>query len=66
MVSHICSDCDIPGEGTCKRCHGSGKVLPDKSFGQFHIEIVCPRCKGNGTCPTCGGTGTAEVGGEGG
>jgi len=66
MSAHTCLDCDIPGEGDCSRCHGKGKVLPDKSFGRFHAEITCPRCKGSGTCPICRGTGEVEIGGEGG
>jgi len=61
MSIHICSDCDIAGDGHCSRCHGRGKTLPDKSLGKFRVEIFCPRCKGSGSCPTCGGTGEASM-----
>jgi DnaJ-class molecular chaperone len=64
MLAKTCSDCDIPGEGKCSRCHGKGKTIPDKSFGRFRAEITCPLCKGSGACPTCGGTGEVETGGE--
>jgi DnaJ-class molecular chaperone len=64
MATQSCPDCDTPGEGDCRRCHGEGKTFPDKSFGKFAAEIPCPRCKGTGACPTCGGTGVIEVGGE--
>jgi hypothetical protein len=64
LLNHACPDCDVPGEGSCSRCHGKGKIIPDKSFGRFRAEITCPLCKGNGACPTCGGTGVAETGGE--
>jgi DnaJ-class molecular chaperone len=61
MATQSCRDCDTPGEGNCRRCHGDGKILPDKSFGKFAAEIPCSRCKGTGACPTCGGTGVIEV-----
>lgn len=64
-MSTTCPDCDIPGDGICNRCHGRRKILPDKSFGKFRAEVVCPRCKGSGMCPTCGGAGEVEYGGEG-
>lgn len=64
MATHTCPDCDSPGEGNCRRCHGEGRILPDKSFGKFAAEIPCSRCKGTGDCPTCGGTGEIEADGE--
>jgi DnaJ-class molecular chaperone len=64
-MAPTCLDCDVPGEGCCSRCHGAGKTMPDQSFGHFHAEVICPRCKGSGVCPTCGGTGEVEYGGEG-
>ena len=64
MATQSCPDCDTPGDGDCRRCHGEGKTFPDKSFGKFSAEIPCVRCKGTGACPTCGGTGVVEVGGE--
>jgi hypothetical protein len=64
-VALTCPDCDIAGEGKCRRCHGTGKILPDELFGQYRAEITCARCKGSGNCPTCGGTGETEIGGEG-
>jgi hypothetical protein len=64
-IVHACPDCDIAGEGKCRRCRGTGKTLPDESFGQYHAEITCSRCKGSGECPSCGGTGETEIDGEG-
>ena len=64
MATQTCHDCDIPGEGNCRRCHGEGRILSDKSFGPFDAEIPCPRCEGTGACPACGGTGEIEAGGE--
>ena len=64
-MATTCPGCDLSGEGVCNRCHGRRKILPDKSFGKFRAEIVCPRCKGSGVCPTCTGTGEGEYGGEG-
>lgn len=52
-----CPDCDFPGDGICNRCHGSRRVLPDRSFGKYQAEIICPRCEGSGLCPTCRGSG---------
>jgi len=64
MSTRACPDCDVAGDGYCSHCRGKGKVLPDKSFGKFHAEIICSRCKGSGMCPTCGGTGEVEIGGD--
>jgi DnaJ-class molecular chaperone len=64
MTTQICPDCDVPGEGNCRGCHGTGKIPSDKSFGEFHAAVVCPRCKGSGNCQTCGGLGEIEAGGE--
>jgi DnaJ-class molecular chaperone len=61
MTTQICPDCDVPGEGDCRACHGTGKIPSDKSFGEFPAEIACPRCKGSGNCQTCGGLGVIEA-----
>jgi DnaJ-class molecular chaperone len=64
MATVICPDCDVPGEGNCRLCHGEGKIFPGKLFGKVRDEIPCPRCKGNGNCQTCGALGEIEAGGE--
>ena len=64
MATHICPDCDIPGEGNSRLCHGKGKILPGKLFGKFRDEMPCPRCRGTGNCPTCPGFAVIEAGGE--
>jgi DnaJ-class molecular chaperone len=66
MAAQTCPDCDHAGDGNCRRCHGEGKTLSDKSSGTFGAELRCSQCKGSGHCPTCGGAGEVEVGGEGG
>jgi DnaJ-class molecular chaperone len=64
MNSYACPDCGTV-EGNCSRCHGSGKILSERHFGESAAEMPCPRCKGSGACPSCEGTGIIEVGGEG-
>ena len=67
MLAHTCPDCDSPGDGNCRRCHGKGKMPREKIsdavilFGQ---ESACSACGGSGDCPTCSGTGEIEIGGE--
>ena len=64
MATHICPDCDIPGQGNCRLCHGKGKILPGKLFGKIRDEMPCPRCRGTGNCPTCRGFAVIEAEGE--
>lgn len=48
-----CMSCEVPGNGVCKSCHGSGLVN-----GMGLNRIPCPNCKNNvGKCGWCGGTG---------
>ncbi len=65
MPAHTCPLIATPPKtGIVAAVMGEGKPSPDRSFGKFHAEIVCPLCKGSGTCPTCGGAGEIETGGE--
>jgi hypothetical protein len=47
-----CPDCDVPGNGKCAKCLGSGTNLDLKSD-----RPRCPHCSGSGQCQSCGGTG---------
>ena len=48
-----CMSCEVPGNGVCKSCHGSGLI-----DGMGLNRIPCPNCKNNvGKCRWCGGTG---------
>jgi DnaJ-class molecular chaperone len=68
MSTHMCLDCDSPGDGNCPACHGMGKVLGENSpatFGGLGDEVSCASCTGSGECQKCDGSGLIEVGGEG-
>jgi hypothetical protein len=67
MSTHLCLDCDSPGDGTCSMCHGSGfmagaALAAADGFGE---GSYCSACNGSGECQKCGGVGEIEVGGEG-
>jgi hypothetical protein len=68
MSTHMCLDCDSPGDGNCPFCHGIGR-LPGENFssmsGGIGDEISCASCDGTGECRKCEGSGEIEVGGEG-
>jgi hypothetical protein len=68
MSTHMCLDCDSPGDGNCPACHGFGK-LPGESaldtHGQPGTRMSCSYCNGSGECQKCDGSGEVEVGGEG-
>jgi hypothetical protein len=68
MSTHICIDCDSPGDGNCAACHGIGRVLAASApgtFGGLGDELSCASCGGSGDCQKCDGSGQVEVGGEG-
>ncbi len=67
MTTHICIDCDSPGDGNCAMCHGSGRLSGESysAAGDFGGEYSCSSCGGSGHCPKCGGSGELEIGGEG-
>jgi hypothetical protein len=67
MSTHMCLDCDSPGDGNCPVCHGIGKMLVDGvpgTLGGIGEELSCASCSGSGECQKCDGTGQTEVGGE--
>ena len=68
MSTHMCLDCDSPGDGNCPVCHGQG-MIPGGSvpitLGGPGDESSCPSCSGSGECQKCDGSGQIEVGGEG-
>ena len=51
--SSVCRSCELPGNGKCKSCGGSGRI--DKGFGLG--QTTCPNCKGTGKCQWCNGKG---------
>jgi len=67
MSTHVCIDCDSPGDGSCPACHGSGR-LDGMSFsgasGGEGSDFSCSACGGSGQCPKCEGSGEIEIGGE--
>jgi hypothetical protein len=66
MSTHVCIDCDSPGDGTCSACHGSGRSGGGYSASGGHDgESTCYSCGGSGHCAKCEGSGEIEVGGEG-
>jgi hypothetical protein len=68
MSTHICIDCDSPGDGNCSACRGSGRTGGGSFLGAPGTdrgEISCPSCEGSGLCPKCEGSGEIEIGGEG-
>jgi len=67
MSTHMCIDCDSPGDGNCSMCHGSGRASGESysAAGDFASEYTCSTCAGSGHCSKCGGSGELEVGGEG-
>ncbi len=64
MSTHVCIDCDSPGDGNCSSCHGTG-TSAGASFSEYGSEGACSSCGGSGHCVKCGGSGEIEVGGEG-
>jgi hypothetical protein len=68
MSTHMCLDCDAPGDGNCPACHGIGKVPgagASAMSGGLGDELSCASCSGSGECQKCDGSGLVEVGGEG-
>ena len=68
MSTHLCLDCDSPGDGNCPMCHGIGMLHGDGEvarFGEPAGRISCASCNGSGECQKCDGSGQVEVGGEG-
>jgi len=68
MSTHMCLDCDSPGDGNCPVCHGRGKIPGDNipsTLGGLGNESSCASCSGSGECQKCDGSGQIEVGGEG-
>jgi len=68
MSTHMCLDCDSPGDGNCPVCHGIGKITGDNipgAFAELGDELSCVACSGSGECQKCDGSGQVEVGGEG-
>ncbi len=67
MSSHMCLDCDAPGDGNCPVCHGIGK-LPGEDVTDAYAgspnAVSCALCGGSGDCLRCDGSGQVEVGGE--
>jgi hypothetical protein len=68
MSTHMCHDCDSPGDGNCSMCHGSGKTAGETysaASSGFGSDSSCSYCGGSGHCQKCEGSGEVEVGGEG-
>jgi hypothetical protein len=68
MSTHMCIDCDSPGDGNCPVCHGLGRMPGDNvqsMLGGFGNESSCVSCGGSGECRKCEGSGEIEIGGEG-
>jgi len=68
MSTHVCLDCDSPGDGNCSVCHGAGRIAGVSyatASGGYGSEPSCSACDGTGHCPKCEGSGEIEVGGEG-
>ena len=63
MSTHVCIDCDSPGDGICSACHGSGRS-EGYSASSYGSEGTCSHCGGSGDCSRCEGAGEIEVGGE--
>lgn len=62
MPREKCEECDYPGNGVCRVCHGTGR-----SVGKEVSGIVWPQddytrdgCGGNEKCSSCGGEGYIE------
>ena len=67
MSTHICIDCDSPGDGNCSTCHGSGRIGGESfsgASGGYGGELSCGSCGGSGYCTKCEGSGEIEIGGE--
>ena len=64
MSTHVCIDCDSPGDGSCSACHGSGRVEGASFSGGSGGDFACSSCGGSGHCSKCEGSGEIEVGGE--
>jgi hypothetical protein len=64
MTSHVCIDCDSPGDGNCSMCHGSGRSGGESYSASSGSESSCYSCGGSGHCAKCEGSGEVEVGGE--
>jgi hypothetical protein len=68
MSTHVCIDCDSPGDGNCSACHGSGRTGGESystASGGYGSEFSCASCGGSGHCSKCEGSGEIEIGGEG-
>jgi len=68
MSTHLCNECDSPGDGNCPVCHGIGRLPGDSVSGSIDDlggGISCSACGGNGECQSCEGSGEIEFGGEG-
>lgn len=64
MSTHVCIDCDSPGDGSCSTCHGTGRAEVMSFSGPDGGEVSCNSCGGSGDCSKCEGSGEIEVGGE--
>ena len=66
MPTHMCLDCDSPGDGNCAVCHGIGKLPGANMAGTFERgnEVACAFCSGTGDCQKCDGSGEIDIGGE--
>jgi hypothetical protein len=68
MSTHLCIDCDSPGDGNCSMCHGTGRYGGESymaASGEYGSDSFCSSCGGSGHCSKCEGSGEIEVGGEG-
>ena len=68
MSTHLCHECDSPGDGNCPVCHGIGRLPGESLSGGFEElggEMSCSACNGSGECQACDGSGEVEFGGEG-
>jgi hypothetical protein len=67
MSTHVCIDCDSPGDGNCSACHGSGRTGGESysaASGGYGSEFSCASCGGSGHRSKCEGSGEIEIGGE--
>lgn len=66
MTTHVCIDCDSPGDGNCSACRGSGRIGGESFSAASGGDggISCSSCGGSGLCPKCEGSGEIEIGGE--
>jgi hypothetical protein len=64
MPSHVCIDCESPGDGNCSACGGTGRSAGVNFSSGEGGDVFCSSCGGSGLCAKCEGSGEIEIGGE--